>query len=45
MQINQKKLELIKKIAQARLTPAEVEAIAAKADEILNRRKPNKTNS
>ena len=45
MQLNQKKIELIKKIAQARLTPAEVQAITDKADEIINRRKPNKTNS
>lgn len=41
MQLNQKKLELIKKIAQARLTPSEVEAITAKANEIINRRKPS----
>lgn len=44
MQLNQKKIELFKKIAQARLTPAELQAIAAKAEEIINRRKPNKTN-
>jgi 23S rRNA maturation mini-RNase III len=45
MQLTQKKIELIKKIAQARLTPAEVQAITDKADEIINRRKTNKTNS
>lgn len=45
MQLNQKKIELIKKIAQARLTSAEVQAITDKADEIINRRKTSKTNS
>lgn len=42
MQVSQKKLELIKKIAHAHLTPSEVEAITAKAVEIINRHKPLK---
>ena len=38
MFLNSIKLELIKKIANAKLTKAELQAITEKAEEILNRR-------
>ena len=38
MQLNNQKLELIKKIVNARLTKAELKEVTAKAEEILNRR-------
>lgn len=45
MQLNPQKLELIKKIVNARLSTAELQAVTAKAEDILARkpnRKPNK---
>ena len=39
MQLNQQKIEFMKKIANARLSLAELQAIESKADEILQRRK------
>lgn len=42
MQVYQKKLELVMKIAHARITLAEVDAISAKADEVINRHRPLK---
>ena len=38
--INQKKSELIQKIVNAKLTKQELQAITAKAVEIIDRRKP-----
>ena len=42
MLLNQQKLELIKKIANARLTKAELQMLTEKAEEIINRRTENK---
>ena len=45
MQLNNLKLELIKKIVNARLSKAELQTVATKAKEIIARkanRKPNK---
>ena len=42
MQLNNLKLELIKKIATARLSKAELKEMTAKAEEIINSRKPNR---
>ena len=42
MLLNQQKLELIKKIANAKLSKAELQALTEKAEEILNRRTENK---
>lgn len=42
MQLNNLKLELIKKIVNARLTKAELKEVTAKAEELINRRKPNR---
>ena len=42
MQLNNQKLELIKKIVNARLSKAELKEVTAKAEEILNRRNNNK---
>ena len=41
MQLNNLKLELIKKIVNARLSKAELKAVTAKAEELINSRKPN----
>lgn len=38
--INQKKIELIQKIVNAKLTKQELQTITAKAVEIIDRRKP-----
>jgi hypothetical protein len=38
MQLNQQKIEFMKKIANARLSLAELQAIESKTDEILQRR-------
>ena len=51
MQLNNLKLELIKKIVEARLSKAELKEVTAKAEELIKRRdckpnrKPNKTKS
>lgn len=42
MLLNNLKLELIKKIVNARLSKAELKEVAAKAEEILNRRSTNR---
>lgn len=42
MQLKKEKLELIKKIAEARLTKGELNQISDKTKEILDRRKPKK---
>ena len=39
MLLNNLKLELIKKIVNARLSKAELKEVTAKAEEIINRRK------
>lgn len=38
MQLNNQKLELIKKILDARLSKTELKEVTSKAEEILNRR-------
>lgn len=42
MQLNNQKLELIKKIVNARLSKTELKEVTAKAEEILNRRNNKK---
>ena len=39
MQLNTQKLELIKKIVNARLTKEELQAVSSKAKELINNRK------
>lgn len=41
MQLNNLKLELIKKIVNARLTKTELSKVTAKAKELISNRKPN----
>ena len=42
MQLTTSKLELIKKIVNARLSKAELKEVTAKAEEIINRRNNDK---
>lgn len=42
MLLNNLKLELIKKIVNARLSKAELKEVTAKAEEIINRRSNNR---
>lgn len=43
MQLNNLKLELIRKIVNARLSKAELKEVSAKAEEIINRRNNKKS--
>ena len=42
MQLNQQKLELIKKIVNAKMSKAELQALTEKAEKIINRRTETK---